>query len=95
MLRSSNHFRVVALSAAIIFVVAQLYALHMTTAHAFLDMPPMCEMCDLAKNSGNGLTVSYNFEFPFMAHVFENIDVPSQIILHITSLYLSRAPPLH
>lgn len=72
----------------------QIYALHISTFHVLHDMPPMCELCAIAKNSGNGLissAISFNNSFK---HIYDYKYVVIQIDSDVEVRYLSRAPPL-
>jgi hypothetical protein len=74
-------------------VVMQVYALHMSTFHIFNNMPPMCELCAIAKNSGNGLIsaaapVSHSFK-----HFHDYEYVSNQFDYVVEFRYQPRAPP--
>jgi len=94
MLRNSKYNRISALLFALLLIGMQLYALNISTVHMLHDMPPMCELCDLAKNSVGGL-VSPGLPvllFGTDAKIAENVDFHIYTSHH--SLYHSRAPPI-
>jgi len=93
MLFSTRRISRFAIFSVFIFAVMQIYALHMSTFHIFNNMPPMCELCAIAKNSGNGLIstvapVSHSFK-----HVHDYEYVSLQFDYFAEFRYQSRAPP--
>jgi len=93
MLRRLHYTPFIALMFAVLLVCMQIYALNVSTAHIFHEMPPMCELCDLAKQSGSAPPVSHQSAFPS----FEHYDTSQYTSSHLTSYaeyrYQSRAPP--
>lgn len=93
MLISTRHLRISALLAAMIFVAMQVYALHMSTFHALHDIPPMCELCAMAKNSDNGLVASLVSKIQYLKHEHNSEHASSTVYLSFNSPYQTRAPP--
>ena len=94
MLAKTNRIHRIAISSVFIFAMMQIYVLHMSTYHIFKDMPPMCELCAIAKKSANGLispAISINNSFE---HIYDYKYVSIQFDEHVEFLYQSRAPPL-
>ncbi|MDH5232561.1 MAG: hypothetical protein OEZ58_15490 [Gammaproteobacteria bacterium] len=93
MLCSSRPFFVTAFATAIVLLAMQVYALNKSTSHIFMDMPPMCELCDIAKNSDNGVQALHQPVTLGTRHLIENQVAHSQIRQGLLPRYQSRAPP--
>lgn len=77
---------------AVLFLMAQLYFIVLSTNHALMNMPLTCPICTLASDYNNAITPTvYNLDSGLV--FYSSFEHQSTFKPNLTLSFLSRAPP--